>query len=59
MGVLGKGFSFLDTQFWNEDRCSYFVAKLQTLVFKKIPHIKFFCLILFQQNMGFFVVFFI
>jgi hypothetical protein len=39
MRVLGKGFSFLDTQFLSEDRCKYFVAKLQNLVLKKKPHI--------------------
>jgi hypothetical protein len=33
MGVLGKGFSFLDTQFWSGDRCKYFVAKTTNFVF--------------------------
>jgi hypothetical protein len=27
MEVLGKGYLFLNTQFWSEDRCSYFVVE--------------------------------
>jgi hypothetical protein len=33
MGDLGKGFSFLDTQFWSNDRCKYFVAKIIDSIF--------------------------
>ncbi len=33
MGVLGKGFSFLDTQFWSGDRCKYFVVKTTNFFF--------------------------
>jgi hypothetical protein len=33
MGVMGKGFSFLNTQFWSNDRCKYFVAETTNFVF--------------------------
>jgi hypothetical protein len=33
MGVMQKGFSFLKTKFWNNDRCRYFVVEITDFVF--------------------------
>jgi hypothetical protein len=33
MKVLSKGFSFLNTKFWSNDRCKYFVEKTTNFVF--------------------------
>jgi hypothetical protein len=37
MGIMGKGFSFLNTQFWNNDRYKYFVVEATNFVFSEIP----------------------
>jgi hypothetical protein len=47
MEVLGKGYSFLDTQFWNENRWSYFVVETTNYVLE-IPQI--YLLISFHFN---------
>jgi hypothetical protein len=47
MEVLGKGYSFLGIQFWNENRCSYFVVKTTNYVLE-IPQI--YLLISFHFN---------
>ncbi len=59
MEVLGKGFSFLNTQFWIKDRGRYFVIKTIDFVLE-IPQIEYYCLIaLFSTKYGMFAVFFL
>ncbi len=58
MEVLGKGFSFLNTQIWNKDRGRYFVVETIDFVLE-IPHIEYYCLIaFFPIEHGMFVFFF-
>ncbi len=48
MGVLGKGFSFLDTQFWSGDKCKYFIVETTNFIYLKYH--KFYFVILFYFN---------
>jgi hypothetical protein len=51
-----KRISFLNTQFWSNDRCWYFVAKTIDYFLYTMDLILMFDFI-FQQNMGFSIVF--